>query len=70
LSNGVFLFIGYSSRDEQVLKQHTGLGVGDVVNTLRQLIMPQTHHYFFDPNDANDTVGLQELINLNAVSSS
>ncbi|OXA44144.1 GDNF family receptor alpha-3 [Folsomia candida] len=65
LDNGVFLFLGFSTKDEQLLYPITRLLVRDVVDALRQLITPQTRHYFFDEHDPNDTTGLEKLKALN-----
>lgn len=70
LDNGVFLFLGFSTKDEQLLYPITRLLVRDVVDALRQLITPQTRHYFFDEHDPNDTTGLEKLKALNTVSTS
>ncbi|XP_063703599.1 uncharacterized protein LOC134833266 [Culicoides brevitarsis] len=39
LPNGVFLLLGYSSTDEQLLRPHTNLGVQDAVRALQQYVI-------------------------------
>lgn len=67
LANGVFLFLGYSMLDENVLKKHTKLSVKDVVAALQELISPENNHHLFYPEDEEDA-SLDDLRNLNAVS--
>ncbi|CAG7726201.1 unnamed protein product [Allacma fusca] len=39
---GVFLFLGYSKKDEDILKPHTRMAAEDVVSSLQQLISPHS----------------------------
>jgi hypothetical protein len=64
----VFLFLGFSLKDSEELKKQTKLQVGDVVDTLRQLVTASSQDLFYDKTDPEETKDMGKLINLNVVS--
>ena len=65
LNRGVFLFIGYSKVDQDVMRHYTNVEPTKVIETLRNLINPAFHHQFANPADEGS--GIEAFKELNTV---